>query len=155
MTRFTFCPKDPTLLHNLLANAMLASSASVAERRLPSPNLLSAAKAGNSHSTNVNFGLRGFCIAALIALMAALSRFAVDVGTFAPPPPDEGKLKRNNCDGVCCLGGGRRDVGLVEKEVLGSSSSAKRRANRGSEYIIRKVIVHYSGAMIALCVVCC
>ena len=129
------------MLHNLLANAIFASSASVAERKLPSPNLFSAAKAGNSHSTNGHFGLRGFCKADLIALMAALSRFAVDVGAFAPPPP-EGKLKRDNCEDVCCCFGSRRDAGFVENEMHGSSSTAKRRSNeRGSVDIGKDIII--------------
>ena len=141
-TRFTFGPNgDPTLLHNLLANAILASSASVADRKLPSPSLFRAANAGNSHSTNGHFGSRGFCKADLMALMAAVSRFAVDVGAFTPPPPPEGKLKRNNCDDVCC----RIDVvGFVEEnDVQGSSSTAwRRRSNeRGSVDIIGKDII--------------
>lgn len=120
--------------HNLLAKAIFASSASVAERRLPSPNLFNAARAGNSHSTNVHCGLRGFCNADLMAAIAALSRFAVDIGAFAsPPPPAEGKLKRNNCDDDCCVVDfcSRRDV--VENAVHCRSSTTKRSINeRGS-----------------------
>ncbi len=150
-TRFTFGPNgDPTLLHNLLANAILASSASVADRKLPSPSLLRAANAGNSHSTNGHFGSRGFCKADLMALMAAVSRFAVDVGAFTPPPPPEGKLKRNNCDDVCC----RRDVvvGFVENDVQGPSSSTTKSSNeRGSVDTIGKDVIIGNSVVTYLC----
>lgn len=131
MTRFTFGPNgDPTLLHNLLAKAIFASSASVAERRLPSPNLFNAANAGNSHSTNVHCGLRGFCNADLTAAIAALSRFAVDVGAFAPLPPGEGKLKRNSCDDVvCCVVDFCSRSDAVENAALGCSSTTQRSSN--------------------------
>ena len=85
---------------SFFANLRFAASTSLEDLRLPSPNLFKAARGGKFAFNQTESGCLGLLIAALIELMATVSRSFGDAGIVAlltPPNKFSGNVRVVTC----------------------------------------------------------